>query len=211
MLTEILTPFIDGLIKTIGAWGYLGIFILMALESSIIPVPSEVVLIPTGVLVARGDFSWVVVFISATLGSLTGALASYALAFYLGRKAINKLLQRYGRFLFLHSTTLEKAEGYFAKHGQITTFLARLLPVIRHLISLPAGFSRMNLFKFSLYTVLGSGIWNAILIYLGYILANNATAIQQNLHTLVIWAFLGSGIIVLIYILWHKKSRKNVA
>src|SRR3989344_4734863 len=122
MLADFLSSSAEFLVQTIGALGYLGIFILMALESSIIPVPSEAVLIPAGVLVERGEQSALFVFLAATLGSIVGSLVCYYLALTLGRKAFNHFVQRYGSFLFIRQESLSKTERYFSSHGEITIF-----------------------------------------------------------------------------------------
>jgi len=186
--------------------GYFGIAILMAIESSIFPLPSELVLIPAGVLWQRGEMSFWLILIASIAGSLIGALFNYALALHLGRRLANHVLLKYGKVLFITQASLTKSEKYFEKHGEITTFVGRLIPVIRHLISLPAGFSRMNLAKFSLYTSLGAGIWTVILLFLGYILGDNLDKINEYLTLITIFILIVCLIIVIAYVLCKKKS-----
>lgn len=155
--------------------GYVGIMLLMALESSFVPFPSEVVLPPAGYLAAQGRMNAPLAFAAGLAGSLIGALINYGLAAYLGRP----LLRRYGKYLLIKETALDRAENFFKRHGEISMFIGRLIPVIRQLISLPAGFARMRLDRFVLYTALGAGIWCAILTYVGWLFGRNATAIAS--------------------------------
>ncbi len=209
MIGELFAQIVNSLVSLIDSLGYLGIFILMTIESSFIPFPSEVVLIPAGVLVAQGKMSFIFVIISGVLGSLAGALINYYLALHLGRALTNKLILKYGKIFFLDSKTLSKSEKYFAKHGQITTFIGRLIPLIRQLISLPAGFAKMNMFKFCFYTILGASFWVIILTYLGLLFGNNMELIKQNINLITIWTLLVAGIIILIYVIIQKRKSRT--
>lgn len=210
MLGEIFSQFVGFLLSTIKGLGYLGIFIGMAIESTIIPLPSEVILIPAGVLIANGEMSFFPVFFAGVFGSLIGAIINYFLALYLGRKSVDFLISKYGKILFVNKEEIKHTEVFFNKHGGITTFLGRLIPGTRHLISLPAGFSRMNFSKFCLFTILGAGIWSAILIYIGYFFGDNSTWVSNNMN-LVTWGILIFALIVIVgYIFWKKKKRRVV-
>jgi membrane protein DedA with SNARE-associated domain len=176
---ELFLNLIENLLLIIKELGYLGIFIGMTIESSFFPFPSEVILIPAGVLVARGEMNFLLVFLAGLAGSILGAWINYAIALFLGRKTIDLLIDKYGRFLFLNKSKLRKTDNYFKKHGEITTFIGRLIFVIRQLISLPAGFAKMNFWKFTLFTALGAGIWTAILITIGYFFGSSAQPIAK--------------------------------
>lgn len=149
-----------GWVKT---WGYLGIIVLMAMESSIIPVPSEIVIPPAAFLAARGELNFWGVIAAGTLGSYLGSAISYWLALALGRP----LILRYGKYFFISGDKLARAEVWLAQYEAGGVFFARLLPVIRHLISIPAGIARMNFAVFSAVTILGAAIWCTVLAFLG--------------------------------------------
>lgn len=161
---EILSNIIGLVVETIGSLGYVGIFILMFLESSFFPFPSEVVMIPAGYLVYTCEMNAFLVVICGIAGSLAGALLNYYLALKFGREFI----LRFGKYFFFTEQTMQKMESFFAKHGHISTFIGRLIAVVRQYISLPAGLARMNLAKFCFYTSLGAGIWVTILTIIGY-------------------------------------------
>jgi len=208
MISEIFNQFVNYLVLVIGKLGYLGIFIGMTIESSFFPFPSEVVLIPAGILIYQGQMSFILVLIASLAGSLVGAFINYFLALYLGRALVENLVVRYGKVVLLNKDKLEKADKYFEKHGDITTFVGRLIPVIRQLISLPAGFSKMNKLKFAVYTALGAGIWSTILIFMGYLFGNNIGIINKNLHLITILVLVICLFIVIFYLLIRRKRKR---
>ncbi len=162
------------LTETIFALGYPGIVVLMAIESSFFPFPSEVVLPPAGYLAAQGRMNVYLAIGSGLLGSLLGAVLNYYVAVFVGRP----FLHRYHRYFLMRESSLERAEEFFRRHGEISTFVGRLIPVIRQLISLPAGVSRMRLDRFAIYTALGAGIWCVVLTVIGYVVGQNAAVVS---------------------------------
>ncbi len=192
------------LVDTIFEWGYLGIFLLMTVESSFIPFPSEIILVPAGYLAAEEKMSISMIMLSGVGGSLFGAFINYYLALFLGRR----LLQKYGKYFFIQENALIKMEIFFDKHGAISTFTGRLIPGIRQLISIPAGLSRMHLGVFSFYTALGAGIWALILILLGFFIGENKELIDLYLKQIIYIILTILGIIAFIYYRYHKSKRK---
>jgi len=192
---------INWLLLTVHDWGYAGIFILMALESTVLPVPSELVVIPAGYLAYQGKMSVSLIFLASTLGSLAGASVNYTFALLVGRP----FLERYGRYFFVRPELLHKTDAFFARHGAISTFTGRLVPGIRHLISLPAGLARMNLIKFSLYTSLGAGLWSIVLIAMGYFIGGNENLLQENLPLVTGAVLLFVVLILGGYSLWQRR------
>ena len=198
-----LSQIINFIVETVGQLGYAGIFIMMFLESSFFPFPSEVVMIPAGYLAYKGEMNMYLVILFGILGSLAGALFNYYLALKLGRR----FLMRYGKYILISEDTILKMEDFFNKHGHVSTFFGRLIPVVRQYISLPAGLSRMNLFVFSVFTSLGAGIWVAILAFLGYYLGGNEELIKEYLHQIIIALLV---LIVFFSYLYYKfTKRKN--
>jgi membrane protein DedA with SNARE-associated domain len=171
-ITEILANFFSNIIYEIG---YVGVMVLMAMESMIFPVPSEAVMPFTGFLVYEEKFSWIGVFIFSTLGSIIGSSVSYLMGLYGGRAFILK----YGKYFLLEKEHLEITEKFFSKYGEITILISRFIPVVRHLISIPAGMARMNFMKFIIFTTIGASAWNMFLAYVGYILKSNWKEIMK--------------------------------
>ena len=190
------------LVDGIGALGYPGIVLLMALESSVFPVPSELVMPPAGYLAQQGKMNMAVAILCGTLGSLVGAYANYYAAHYLGRP----LLLKYGKYVFITEEKFAKVETFFLKHGEISTFIGRLLPVVRHLISLPAGLAGMNHVKFSLYTLLGAGIWCTVLTFIGYFIGSNQDLIMKYSHQAVIAVVVVSSLLIAVYVWWQRRN-----
>jgi len=182
---------------------YLGIFGLMALESMIAPIPSELVMPFAGFLIFMGHFDVVPVMVAASLGSIVGSLLSYGMG-TLGEPVV----LRYGRYLLLNPHHLEWTKNFFNRHGGKTIFISRFIPVVRHLISIPAGLARMSLIPFILYTLLGATLWNGFLTYLGVRLKQNWRIIQHYTH--IVDYFVVAGLIgAAVYLAYKlKKARK---
>jgi membrane protein DedA with SNARE-associated domain len=188
MLLELIRTITENVLLIIKDMGYFGIFIGMTIESSFFPLPSEVILIPAGVLIAKGEMSFLLVFLASILGSLLGAWVNYFLALFLGRTTVDFLINKYGKFLFLHKKDLKKTDKYFNEHGEITTFIGRLVPLVRHLISLPAGFAKMNFLRFSLFTALGAGLWTVVLISVGYFYGSSSVQPIVKIITAIVFS-----------------------
>jgi len=190
---------------------YFSITALMACESSILPVPSEMV-IPPAVYVALEPDSHLNIFLIiffGTIGALIGASFNYMMSRWLGRFVIYKFADsKLGKLFLLSSQKVQKAETFFNDHGKTSTFVGRFIPVVRHLISIPAGLAKMNYFNFLIYTALGAGLWNCALALLGYIANENRDMINTYSHELSV-VFIGVGLILLIWLIIKSIRKKN--
>lgn len=213
---EFLHDVINWIVSVVGQWGYPGIVIMMFLESSCFPFPSEVVMIPAGYLSSPGylqaanyqpghEMNFVIVIVMGIIGSWLGALFNYYLALALGRP----LLLKWGRYLFISEKNFDKGEKFFKRHGEVGTFTGRLIPVVRQYISLPAGIARMNLARFLFWTGLGAGLWVAILAAIGYVAGQNEELIKRYSHQAIIAAILFCGVTLVGYTIWHKRRKKK--
>ena len=170
----------------------------MCLEASFFPFPSEVVIPPAGYLASRGQMNIVLVVVCGVIGSMLGALFNYYIAVKWGRK----FFDRFGKYFFVSPEALDRAEAFFAAHGHISTFTARLLPVIRQYVSLPAGLARMNLAKFGLYTGLGSGIWVIALTALGYWIGGAGEAMSRGLRKITVVLVVFCAVLIAGYVFY---------
>lgn len=207
MVLNFISQIVNAILVFVNSLGYIGIFIGMLIESSIIPLPSELILIPAGALVAQGKMSFLLVFTAGILGSIAGSLICYGIALFLGRKTFDHFIGKYGTIFFINKGHLDITENYFKNYGGITIFTSRLLPVIRHLISLPAGFSKMNLFKFISYTAIGAGVYTAFLIVVGYLFGS---AVPSFLKIVTAGMLVACFILFFAYYL-RKKTKKKKA
>ena len=195
------------IVDIVHQFGYIGIIISMAIESSLFPLPSEIVMIPAGVLVKQGEMNFILVVLSGVLGSYLGSLANYLLADFLGRP----LILKYGKYFLLPEEKLHKMERFFEKYGSISIFIGRLLPVVRHFISIPAGFAKMNIYLFTVYTFLGSAIWMVILTVIGCYLGDSSGKIHTAMPVIK-FSVIGICLAVSAYYFYrvvYKNTRKS--
>ncbi|MGA2406757.1 MAG: DedA family protein [Bacteroidales bacterium] len=183
---------------------YFTIALLMAIESTFLPLPSEVVIPFAAYKAGQGDLNVFFVVLSGTMGALSGSLINYTLAYWLGRPLVYKFADsRLGKLFLLSKEKVMHAEDYFIRNGKASTFIGRLVPGVRHLISIPAGLAKMSLRDFMLYTLIGAGLWNIILAIIGYYLY----AIREQIFPYIGHILLGVGVIFVIYLII--KARKN--
>lgn len=205
-----LATFFNFLLGITHSLGYFGLGILMAVESSLIPMPSEIIIPPAAYLASKGIMNIWIIIISGVFGSVLGAVFNYFLGYYLGRPLVYKLASSsFAKFLFISPEKIMRAEIYFLKNSKSATFIGRLIPVIRQLISLPAGFSKMRFWPFILYTTLGSFIWVSILAFLGYFIGYNQELLKTYYKEIIIIL----GIFGFIWILWKVykyKTKKKI-
>ena len=191
------------IIQFIENTGYFGIFSLMTLESALIPIPSEITMPFAGFLVQRGELNLLLVILTGAFANLFGSLIAYGAGFYLEEHVILKLLKKYGKYLLLTTAEYERSLKWLSKHGDAVAFFSRVLPGVRTFISLPAGLSEMNVFKFSLYTFLGSLIWSAFLTYVGVYFGENWHALEPYFRKFQI-AIVATFIFLALIYLNHK-------
>lgn len=197
--------FVDFVLNLASDLGYVGIVLLMTLESCFVPFPSEVVMIPAGYLASRGEMNAFIAVLCGVCGSVLGALINYFICFFWGRAFVLK----YGKFVGINEQKFAKFEAFFNKHGEFSTFTCRLLPAIRQYISMPAGLAKMNLARFVIFTALGSALWVSILVALGYFVGENETLIKEYLHEILIaivaFVIVASG----VYLVYLRKKKSS--
>jgi membrane protein DedA with SNARE-associated domain len=186
---------------------YFTIALLMAIESTFLPLPSEIVIPFAAYKAGQGDLNVFLVVLFGTIGALFGSLINYTLAFYLGRPIVYKFAgSKLGKMVLLSEEKVKHAEDYFIRNGRTSTFIGRLVPGVRHLISIPAGLAKMNLRDFMLFTFIGAGIWNIILAIIGYYLY----AIREQIFPYIGHILLGVGVLFVIYlIIKARRTRKK--
>jgi membrane protein DedA with SNARE-associated domain len=185
---------------------YFTITLLMAIESSFVPLPSELVIPPAVYLALQGQLSLPLIIVFATLGCIIGALFNYSLSYYLGRKIVYALAAtKWARIFFITPAKVQDAEDYFIKNGNISTFIGRLIPGVRHLISIPAGLSKMNVKSFVLYTFIGSAIWNSTLALMSYFLIDK----WEKYFREITWGFIIIGVVFVGYLVYKARKKRK--
>jgi membrane protein DedA with SNARE-associated domain len=201
-LTELIATYATQFIQH---FGYASVFVLMVMESMVLPVPSEAVMPFAGFLIAGKTFTfWQVVFFS-TCGSIVGSLISYCAGYYGGMPFVKK----FGRYILLDAHELAATEKYFKKRGDITILICRFIPVVRHIISIPAGTGKMNIIKFSIFTIIGAGLWNAFLAHVGFVLKSNWSEVMKYSHIIDIVVVLLLLALIGLYVMRHLKRKKQ--
>lgn len=196
---------IQWLVDFVHHFGYWGIFIMTALESTFVPVPSEVTMVPAGYLVQQGVMDvWIVLFASIT-GTLVGSLFNYWIARHYGRR----FFQAYGKYMFFGPEKMAKLDRFFASHGEISIFTSRLIPGVRHVISFPAGLAHMNLKKFCIYTGVGGGIWMTTLVIIGYVIGGNKELVKHYMPYITS-AFLIGIVAMVAYYIFRRRQKTGV-
>lgn len=189
-------------IAFITSTGYVGVFVLMVLESMVFPIPSEAVMPFAGFFIFDGKMTWQMVILVSTCGSLVGSLISFGIGYYGGKPFISK----FGKYLLLNHHHLEITEKFFNKRGEITILISRFIPVVRHFISIPAGIGKMNIYKFIIFTVIGASIWNTFLTWIGFVLRENWIEVMKYSHVIDIFVVI---IMVIIFIYFGFKLLKD--
>lgn len=206
MLSNMLAQLFQLNVDIIERLGYPGIVFLMGLESSVFPIPSELVMPQAGYLVFEGKMNMAAVITLGVVGSWLGALFNYAMAMWLGRP----FFLRFGKYFFCPPEKFSMVERFFGQHGEVSTFTGRLIPVVRHLISIPAGLTRMKMSHFLIYTGIGSAIWVSILAYIGYICGRNLDLIKKYSHVCTIGVILACALIITVYVWLHKRRKARL-
>jgi membrane protein DedA with SNARE-associated domain len=220
-MLDLIASHLEAITAYAPVWGFFLIFFFMTVESSFIPFPSEVVMIPAGFLAYRGELTFhspcldlTVAILCGTAGAMAGAYINYFLALKLGRP----VLYKYGKYFFLKPEVLERSEEIFREYGELATFVCRLLPAIRQLISIPAGLSKMHFGRFSFFTALGAGVWTVILAVAGWYcgkITSNMTYKEMihkgmdMIHKHYIWVIIGLAVVIAVYITVEKLVMKS--
>lgn len=201
---------VEWVVRVIETLGYPGLTALVALENLFPPIPSEVIMPLAGFLTGQGRFSFPLVLLATTFGSILGALALYGIGMVVGQLGIRKLFERYGRWALLTPEDLTRAEEWFDRYGAIAVFVGRLVPVVRSLVSIPAGYRRMPVGQFLLLTGFGSAIWNGALVTLGWVFGENWYLIEAYVGWLQ-YVVIGVGVLLILRFAWQRLQQRRLA
>ena len=193
---------ITWLVEFVHSLGYLGLFVATFLESTFVPLPSEVTMVPAGYLVQQGIWNlWITLFLAIS-GTILGSMTNYYIAYYLGRRFFLK----FGKYIHFNEHRMSQLDNYFVSHGEISIFTARLIPGVRHVISFPAGLAKMHLKKFVLLTGLGGGLWMTVLLFLGYTIGGNKALVKQYVPYIALSAITLVCVLVAVYVARHRRK-----
>ncbi len=193
------------LVELVHSLGYVGLFILTAMESMFFPIPSETTMIPAGYLVHQGEWNMAVVWIIGVTGTIVGSLLNYWIAYIMGRP----FLERYGKYMFFDQARMAQMEEYFKVHGEISIFTSRFIPGVRHVISFPAGLAKMDLKRFTFFTALGGGMWMTVLMFVGYQIGDNKDLVHKYMPYITLACIIGVAALITYYV-WRHRSKKKV-
>ncbi len=199
-MIELLTSYI---LNALTFGGYTTFFLLTFLDSTIIPLPNETFMPFVGALIQRGEFTWYAILVLSSIGAILGSLTSYAIGYY----GTEPFVKRYGKYFFITIKDIEKTHLFFKKHGEITILIARFIPVVRQFSSLPAGAAKMNIWKFCLYTGLGSLIWNTLILFAGYSTSKYALILSQSMPYIEKSMYIGAIIAISIWFIQYIKHK----
>ena len=201
---------VDIIVGLVGEIGYIWIFIMMVIESSFIPFPSEVAMLPAGYLSAQGEMNIMIAFTVGTLWAVAWATINYYLWMKYGAKVVSKMIHKYGKYILIRESHYKQAETYFSSHGPITMLVGRFIPAVRQLISIPAGIFRMNYGLFVLLTCIWAGTWNAILLTIWYVAGKNDELVKKLLSEAFLVIVVVLGTIVAAYVYYVKNHKKEL-
>ena len=193
---------IQWLVDVVHTLGYPGIFIMTFLESTFMPIPSEITMIPAGYLVQQGQMNLFWVLLAGITGTIGGALFNYYIALYFGRR----FMYAYGKYFFFDHAKMEKLDKFFATHGEISTFTGRLVPGLRHFISFPAGLAHMDIKKFTTYTAVGGALWVSTLVGVGYFIGGNKDMLHHYMP-MVTAVVIGSVLTMIAVYIWRRRRK----
>ena len=204
-MTELLAQMVTWSVELVRVLGYKGVVFLMFLESTVFPFPSELVMPQAGYLASQKEMNLVAVVLCGTVGSWMGAMLNYVVAWKVGRPFFLK----FGKYFFCPPDKFTVVERFFLNHGEIGTFTGRLIPVVRHLISIPAGLARMKLSHFTFYTGLGAGIWVTVLSFIGYMVGENVQKVKEYSHVCTLGVIVTCGLLLVGYSFWYSRVKKH--